>query len=54
MFYSDIKFIHLDKDGNVQSEIVKHTEFEAHYQQVLDDEGEVIWYGSKPYPADFD
>ena len=53
MRYPDVKFIHYDKEGTVVQKVLKHEEVEAYYQQILDAEGEVLWYGSKPYPPEY-
>ena len=53
MKYPDIKFIYSDKEGVEVAKVLKFEEVEDYYQQVLDNEGEVIWYGTKPYPPEY-
>tara|TARA_Y100000748_G_scaffold264710_1_gene234209 strand:- start:2330 stop:2497 length:168 start_codon:yes stop_codon:yes gene_type:complete len=49
----DMKFVHLDKDGKQVTEMVPYADIMTYNQKVIDDGGFPLWYGNKPYPAEF-
>tara|TARA_B100000035_G_C20782064_1_gene457312 strand:+ start:468 stop:635 length:168 start_codon:yes stop_codon:yes gene_type:complete len=53
MIIPDLKFVHLDKDGKQVIKMVPHADIVEYNQKIIDEGGTPVWYGTKPYPADF-